>query len=55
MAKNTSRSADADAKKNAKPKKSRAAGTAPRETGFIKELDRYLFVAGTHYEILEKL
>ncbi len=55
MAKNTSRSADADAKKNAKPKKSRAAGTAPRETGFITELDRYLFGAGTHYEIFEKL
>ena len=38
-----------------------AAGTAakksskPAETGFITDLDRYLFGAGTHYEIFEKL
>ena len=27
----------------------------PAETGFITDLDRYLFGAGTHYEIFEKL
>ena len=27
----------------------------PNATGFITEVDRYLFGQGTHYEIFEKL
>ncbi len=38
------------------PAKSRAARKSkPSQTGFISELDRYLFGAGTHYEIFDKL
>ena len=36
-------------------KTSRQAAPDAKETGFITELDRYLFGAGTHYEIFEKL
>ena len=54
MAKNTSRSAAADTKKNARSGKA-PIRKVPEETGFITELDRYLFGAGTHYEIFEKL
>ena len=46
------------AKKSSTRSAARTAGKTkakPAETGFITDLDRYLFGAGTHYEIFEKL
>ena len=55
MAKNTSRKNSGARESGRRNAGKTAALTAPRETGFITELDRYLFGAGTHYEIFEKL